>query len=782
VTFLAVTQQTADWLLGKPGVLDELNASLFESHQLEVLRREELVEGPVRISGSENESLLCVWNADYLSGTGEENWGFIRLDGDLGLKHRSDIAREVLERCLYVINQRLQGYFLDGALIHRAQGNGAHTCLAGRGSEARLVSIGYVERDVGADGATAHAVVCVGPAFDFSRLGSAALKAGEQLELLLETANSLIDPARKRQVASADLLPDLRRVLAGYLETVAESEFGEVSVDTGSYEIPDRDSFRTVGWTYRDWMVEGSALSTVQKKLLFSHALERHPIRIVGPGGSGKTLLMQLLALRRLELAADRGSPIRILYLAHNAKMAETIRHRFSILQGVERGFTGEDRILEIQTLADYGRRELSLDETHVIDPDAHEAKEFQFGILAEALNQAIRDNPQILQESTLLREITRNEALKPIMVRMLMAEISTAIKGHGLTADEKRYVQSERRLSRLHGALNEPERRFVFDVFRRYHAVVFEGFRVLDSDDVALSLLGKMRAPLWDLKRRDLGFDYVFVDETQLFNENERRILPLLTKSNVPHVPVVLALDEAQDIYGQSTPGLAALGIANVASESLSSIHRSTRAIVQLAFFVIQRSTDLFGPEFPDFTGIAEHMQPDSDKLCAPPVIEVMPEGQERLSKFVLKRIRALRKSNLRRIAVICYADQYWASLLDELRKTDLPLRVLENRGERLPAGDPLVALSRAPYIGGQEFDGVILVGLENGLVPPRVIDNDALAVAVEQQTLRELYLGITRARFQLKVVLPSGAPLTPILADAEKAGLIKRVANRTE
>jgi superfamily I DNA/RNA helicase len=510
--------------------------------------------------------------------------------------------------------------------------------------------------------------------------------------------------------------------------------------------------------------------------LLESDALERHPIRIVGPGGSGKTLLMQLLALRRLHLARGRGQPIRLLYLVHNAKMADAVVHRLSVLQGMSHEFTDVNYVLNVQTLAEYGRQELGLEDTQIIDPDAYEAKEFQFSLISDALTESMAANVGWVDKGPLFREIRANEALRPVMVRLLMSEISTAIKGHGLTSDEKRYVQSERRLSRLHGVLEMNERRLVFDIFRRYHSVVFEAYRVLDSDDVALSLLGRLRAPIWELKRRDLGFDYVFVDEAQLFNENERRILPLLTKSNYPHVPIVLALDEAQEFYGQSVAGLSALGIENVTSESLSSIHRSTRSIVKLAFFVIQRSTDLFGPDFPDFTGIAEHMEEDTNSLAAHPTIETMPAEPDRLGRFLVKRIRALRKANLRRIAVICYAEQYWPLLLEELRRTDLPLKVLSTRGERLPGGEPVVALSRPAQIGGQEFDAVILIGLEEGLVPPRVIDNDALAGAVEQQALREIYLGITRARYQLKCLVSSDSLPTAVLAEAEKLGLLHR------
>ncbi|HEY4219149.1 MAG TPA: UvrD-helicase domain-containing protein [Gemmatimonadaceae bacterium] len=771
MTCFGITQPTADWLLGKTGVLDALHAVLLDAQTRSHLSAVEMVEGPIRFSSAGN--VLVFWHADYLSGTGDEDWGFIELDGGFGLAGVPEISREVLEREIYVVNQRLQGYLIDGAFIHRAHPNGVHTCLAGRGTEARHYSVGYIERDVAAGASTVHAAVCSGPSRELSELTAATIKTGADLGDLVSKASLLIEPTRKRQAAPSDFLPELRRALAPYFQAAAYDEYGAVNVDTGTHAITDRDYFRTVGWTYRDWLNSNSCLSSAQRKILESNAVEKHPIRIVGPGGSGKTLLMQLLAISRLKLATEQGKPIRILYLAHNSKMAETIRHRFSVLQGTD-DFSGGERELDVRTLAEYGRIELDLDENQVIDPDAHEAKEFQLDVIDGALEEAFAAHQSIVEQSPLFREVASNEALRPIMIRLIMSEISTAIKGHGLTNDPKRYIESERRLSRLHGVLTPDERRVIFDTFRRYHRFVFEECRVLDSDDIALSLLGKLRSPIWELKRRELGYDFLFVDETQLFNENERRLFSFITKSTLPHVPIVLALDEAQDLYGQTSAGFAALGIANVASENLSSIHRSTRAIVKLAFFVIQRSTDLFGPDFPDFTGIAEQMEDDTQPPASPPVVTFVPEDQDRLGRFVVKRIRSMRKQNLRRIAVICYAEQHWSHLLDELRKTDLPLRVLENRGERLPAGEPVVALSRPPDIGGQEFDAVILTGLEAGVVPPRVLDNDALAVAVEQQLLRELYLGITRARFQLEVVVSRGAAVTPVLASAQTAGAL--------
>ena len=206
--------------------------------------------------------------------------------------------------------------------------------------------------------------------------------------------------------------------------------------------------------------------------------------------------------------------------------------------------------------------------------------------------------------------------------------------------------------------------------------------------------------------------------------------VLPHPASRGEKHVPVVLALDEAQDVLARSTAGLATLGIPNISNENLASIHRSTRAIVKLAFYVIQRSTDLFGVDFPNFTGLSEHMEPDCHSLAVQPRVEVAAGESRGIGRFVVKKIRELRRNNLRQIAVICHSEAHYEALATELRATDLPLHELLTRGEKLDAGSSLVALTRPAYVGGQEFDAVILAGLEQGVVPPRVVGNDALAV----------------------------------------------------
>ena len=721
--------------------------------------------------------VLAIWNVDYLTGTDEESWGFVKLSGEMGVLARPDIFPEVLERCLYVINQRLQSLFVEGAFIHRAYPNGAHTCLAGRGSVARKLSIGYFEQKVITPSSTLHSLVCLGPAFHFGELSAAAAVAGRELRTFTAQANALIDARRRKPVGKPDLLADVRRFVSPYLWTDDVSEGGEyrhVEVTTDGAAIKEQRAYSAAGFRYSDWIRQDSSLSDVQRRILESDAIDRHPLRIVGPAGSGKTLLLQLLAMRRLEEARRTDSQVRILYLVHNAAMAQTVGHRLSVLGLTDNRGNLKQRI-NVTTLTDYARDELGLEEGAVIDADAREAKEFQLEVVIESLEILFESRRKEIDKSELFSAVRDAPELVPVLAMLIVSEISTAIKGHGLENDRKRYVQAERRLSRLHGLLGELERTLMFDVFERYHHVVFEEYEVLDTDDIALSLLGRLRTPIWALKRRDAGYDYVFVDETQLFNENERRLIPLLTNGSRAHVPVVLALDEAQDVSARSTAGMATLGIPNISNESLASIHRSTRAIVRLAFYVIQRSTDLFGVDFPNFTGMAEHMMPDDHPLAVQPRVEVAPGGAQGIGRFVVKMIRRLRKRNLRQIAVICHSEAHYGTLATELRATDLPLHELVTRGEKLDPRPPLVALTRPAYVGGQEFDAVILVGLEQGVVPPRVVGNDALAVAIEQRTVRELYLSITRARYQVLVVLSPGTTLTSILEGAASSGLLQ-------
>ncbi len=767
--YVGVTRETCSWLLTHPGVLSALADTLINA-ELSGLSRADLAAGPLRLSGSEDSRIIAIWNAEYLSNTGSESWGIFRLDGALSIKKHPEIAPQVIERFFYVISQRLQGLMIEGDFIHRARPNGSHTCLAGRGNDARRLSICYYEAAPGFTGLTSKALIGIGPEYDFDELTSGIEPELRKVPALVELCDGLADKHTRRPALEDQQFSALRLAVA---PTDVDTGFlASITVDTSNVQS-DRfvNPYETIHWTYQNWLGSG-VLNSSQRRALSVDVLNSHPMRIIGPAGSGKTLLMQLIALRFLHGRQATGEPIKVAYIVHNAAMAATVADRFRALGG-EEFLTGSKHELIVTTLSEYGRQKIEISEQMVIDRDAQKTKEFQSEQIRAALRQVLDTRPQLFEESGLLKQVWAEEELFSAFAVLVMSEISSVIKGRGLTEERDRYINADTPFSRFHRILSQVERSVVFDCFEAYHAVVFEQFGMLDSDDIALSLAGRLKTPVWELKRRSEGFDLVLVDEAQLFNENERRVFPLLSNAAVKHVPIALALDEAQEPFGLSAAGLGSLGITDVESESLPSNHRSTKEIIALAFFVIQRTTDLFGSEFPDFTDTDDASVLSNHALASPPVIINRNEDQT-YPRFLVRAVKRLRSKNIRQIAVVCHAETYWKNLVEAFEESELPLHIITQRGEKVAPDQPLVILSRPSFIGGQEFDAVLLVGLEQGIMPPRVVNNPPLAAALEQQVLREIYLSVSRARFRVVVAINRGGTPNTVLEAAIAAGMI--------
>ncbi len=93
--YLGFTQATANWLLSHSTLIDALVRSLAMTEQLRALRSTEVVEASLRLSGTADDRLIAIWNVDYLSGTGVEDWGFVVLRNHFSLLSEPAIIREV---------------------------------------------------------------------------------------------------------------------------------------------------------------------------------------------------------------------------------------------------------------------------------------------------------------------------------------------------------------------------------------------------------------------------------------------------------------------------------------------------------------------------------------------------------------------------------------------------------------------------------------------------------------------------------------------------------------
>jgi superfamily I DNA/RNA helicase len=262
-----------------------------------------------------------------------------------------------------------------------------------------------------------------------------------------------------------------------------------------------------------------------------------------------------------------------------------------------------------------------------------------------------------------------------------------------------------------------------------------------------------RLAAPLWNRQRKTAGYDYVFVDETHLFNENERRVLPYLTRGSEDNVPIIMAFDEAQSIGGRRASELEEVGIRNSEQRRLSYVHRSSPQIYRLARDLIERSTLMFS-EFSDSESMARMSERDLKK-CRPPVL-LKADGRLETAGIAADIAIQLRTKNYPRIGIITFEGKLVDEIAAQFAERNKEGQVLKERGDSL-AGKPFpgIFIMTAEHCGGLEFDAVILAGVDSGQVPPSLHNISPEGhLSVREEACKELYTALTRARYHVAFV----------------------------
>ncbi len=172
--------------------------------------------------------------------------------------------------------------------------------MAGRGSDARHYSLGYYDL-VMAEGGEYRSIIINGPSDTFAAVVGEIRKEINNIHDKMEAAAIAIANSSQENILDSGKFKDLQKEIKLFTDTSLDdaAAIAEAQLNIDNSIEKKEDIYRTIGFTYGDWLSSKSPLSDEQRKILLSDAIDRHPIRIIGPGGSGKTLLMQLLASRK---------------------------------------------------------------------------------------------------------------------------------------------------------------------------------------------------------------------------------------------------------------------------------------------------------------------------------------------------------------------------------------------------------------------------------------------------------------------------------------------------
>lgn len=531
--------------------------------------------------------------------------------------------------------------------------------------------------------------------------------------------------------------------------------------------------------TYSMWLEH---LAQKQRQFV-EHAIS-HSVKLRGPAGSGKTLALELKALRELYAARDAGKQPRILFATHSWAVAEQVDAALRAMD--ERGDLSG---LEVFPLLEIARAGLPSGRGargyQLLGEDSLSGKRLQLERIDANVDQLAKGDWLTYRKHASPQFRSRVEARRGgpewnALVWDLMNEFSCVLSAHGILPGinaERRYLGIQR-TPWMMPLDTDADKRFALEVYSKY----VEELRtsgLLTSDQLVNDYLNYLETFTWNLKREKDGYDLIFVDELHLFNEQERLALHFLTRSADEYPKMFMALDPRQapsEVYvgfqmaqvttGQS--GTADQYLGDVRSVDLSTVHRFTPEILALVRHIHRSypALDLGADWEVDIESVESSAQ-HGDR----PSLRVYKTREDEVAA-TLERARALagKADAKERVAVI---------LLDPLALTRFEAATHDSPGafciiqsrddvDTLRYRKRSIVLGAAEYVGGLQFDHVVVAGF------PETPQGVANLGHQRRRFLSLLYLAVSRAARHVELLVNESSGGVPDLLESAVANNI--------
>ncbi|WP_140180211.1 UvrD-helicase domain-containing protein [Providencia stuartii] len=521
------------------------------------------------------------------------------------------------------------------------------------------------------------------------------------------------------------------------------------------------------------------------KQLAFVDANWKLPARLHGPAGSGKTICLVLKALRAI---TSGDYKLKVLFIVPSTAVKNTVEYFLKVTaKSSESFYDAQLSQIRVRTIQQVCMEQLGNDvsQTELLDEDSYEAKQTQLLYIMEIVEKVqseLKNHKNIIsQELYDLFNIEDSFALSELLIH----EFGVAIKGRCGNSKEE-YVSDKYEQFTL-PTQTEDDRYFIFKIFEDYQ-LKLDALSQFDPDDIALSAIGRLESPLWKRRRNTEGYDFIIIDELHLLNFNELSIIHYLTKENTS-APISFAVDATQAIGDIAWKNDSILDYLNIADHSsleektdLTIVFRCSTSITKLASMITSSGTSLF-TNFIDPLAQATDIQIELEEY-KPEYILYDQSNRSIHQKAIDLASTVQRDLNCmkHRIVIIYFDRLLYEDAKTEFEQQNRPVSYLHQRGDieviedAKNKNDYIVAM--ADYVGGLEFDAVILVGVDKGRLPreDRSISNTS-NIFQNYTAHNRMYVAITRATKIVKIIGESRRGPSPLLGAAISAGVIQRL-----
>jgi superfamily I DNA/RNA helicase len=531
---------------------------------------------------------------------------------------------------------------------------------------------------------------------------------------------------------------------------------------------------------YEAWL---PLLTNKQRSFVLSGLAAPH--RIEGPAGTGKTISLVLKAIAGIKTAREKDEDHRAIFITHSEATRRTVEQLIIVNEASV--LTSEQTLKQRQGLAITTLQQLcgdilerKISDSEFIDRDAMESKQMQALYVNDALNAVMEQDYATYQNllSAGFRAFMESTERWSI-AEMVQHEISVVIKGR---AEEK--LEHYRRLPKLPYGLpveTDSDRGLVWLVFRRYQSELQISAQ-FDTDDIVLTAIGQLDTPIWRRRRANEGYDGIYIDETHLFNVNELSLFHHLSRSSA-QFPIAYSVDRSQaigdrdwsDDLFEATLSPDADTRKETSKTRIESIFRCSPEIVNLAFSVTSSGATLFTNFDDPMSSAVSMFTGEEERKCATPSATVCGNDEEmitsgfEMAESLPKEIHASRSD----IAIIAFSDALFADAEEYCMRHNKAVEILKQRGDieavqRAEKAGRLI-LSTPEYVGGLEFDAVVLLGVDAGRVPPtKTLDISDSSNFLTYAAHNRLYVSITRAKYRVEVFATKDRGLSPLLQNA--------------
>ncbi|TCT39592.1 UvrD-helicase domain-containing protein [Martelella mediterranea] len=539
---------------------------------------------------------------------------------------------------------------------------------------------------------------------------------------------------------------------------------------------------------FDDWVPR---LTARQKKFVFANANTPH--RLLGPAGTGKTLSLLLRTIRVLGQAEHDGDTCKALLVTHSEATRQSIKDALRVIDPSayqDRDPRIEPVSLSVETLASLCASILkqSISESEFVDRDAQDSKLLQQMYIEQAIERVHTDDfhsfkPHLSPKMKAIWEAKGNSELAVLFQH----EISVLIKGRaGDSFDVYKNCPSLKYGLPISG---DADKGLSFQVFKRYQEQL-EASSQFDTDDVVISAAGQLDTPIWRRRRAREAYDFIAIDETHLFNINELHIFHHFTR-HADSLPISFTVDHAQAVGDRGwndVDSFAELfGDGSQLEEeqtAVSAVFRSSPQIRDFCQSVLASGATLF-TNFDDTLAATTSAFTSEEERRAQPVRFIEYADDARLVMGAFQKAEELQSEtgSSRSQVLITTLDDDLLKLLQEYSSNhNKPTTFLKRRGDFTTVATAEksghIVLGHADFVGGLEFDVVVIVGVDKGRVPQNgetEVSNSRSFASYAAHN--RLYVAASRARFALNLLGVQSRGPSDLLGVAIKNKLIEGI-----